>query len=359
MTIKPCLASISLWMIAASLGLLASDDRVAAQPLVTGDLSVYYNFDHFIDYVLDGSGNGFHAKVQDRNRFLLDNGHALATTGVISNDHTDPLRGFGAIRFNQSSVDGEEPVFLDMNGSVIAANAPAKVPASAVTVAAWLNLDVLNGPNEQNGPGSVLQMASAGPSFVMHYQIEGGGQIRVALRGQLQAQNIVSSGGDPYAGHPYPNQPDIDSSGSDPVPFPIHEWHHTAFTYDKDANGGVGEFAIYFDGVRIRGGPPNGLTSGLPTGPIDLGTWGLRAATDYYDGLGIGAVMDTGLRRLQGMMDEFYLFTRALSPAEIYILAHPELVPEPAGGSLLLIACATWAGARRRRHEKQRFASQA
>ena len=134
------------------------------------------------------------------------------------------------------------------------------------------------------------------------------------------------------------------------MPFPIHEWHHTAFTYDKNANAGAGEFAIYFDGVKIRSGPPNGLTGGVPTGPIDMGSWGLRAMTDFYDGLGIGAVMDTGLRRLQGMMDEFYLFTRALTPTEIHILANPQLVPEPTSCGLLVIALGLIAGSRRRRN---------
>jgi hypothetical protein len=191
-------------------------------------------------------------------------------------------------------------------------------------------------------------MSAAGPSFVMHYHVEGSGQIRVALRGPLQAQNIVSSGGAPYSAHPYPNQPDIDSNGASPMPWPTGEWHHTAFTYDENANGGAGEFAMYFDGVKIRSGPPNGMTAGIPTGPIDMGTWGLRAMNDYYDGLGIGAVMDTGLRRLHGLMDEFYLFTRALTPAEINLLAHPELVPEPASFGLLLVGCSLFAAMRRR-----------
>jgi hypothetical protein len=236
-----------------------------------------------------------------------------------------------------------------MDGAFIKATAPSKVPSSAVTVAAWLNLPLLGGPNEQNGPGSILQMASPGPSFVMHYHVEGSGQIRLALRGQLQAQNIVTSGGAPFSAHPWPNQPDIDANGAAPLPWPTNEWHHTAITYDKNANGGAGEFAMYFDGVKIRSGPPNGLTSGVPTGPIDMGTWGLRAIGDYYDGLGIGAVMDSGLRRLHGQMDEFYLFTRALSPAEINTLA---LVPEPTSFGLLLVSFGLLAGTRRRRRRE-------
>jgi hypothetical protein len=97
---------------------------------------------------------------------------------------------------------------------------------------------------------------------------------------------------------------------------------HVAYTYDKAANGGAGEFAMYFNGEKIRSGPPNGLTDGEPTGAIDLGVWDDRGAGDFYDGLGIGAVPDgAGARRLHGLMDEFYIFSRALSEAEIGTLA--------------------------------------
>jgi hypothetical protein len=157
---------------------------------------------------------------------------------------------------------------------------------------------------------------------VTHFQLETAGQIRLALRGELQAQNIVNSSGAPYTGHPFPNQPEIDASGAEPEPWPLNEWFHVAYTYDKAANGGAGEFAMYFNGVKIRSGPPNGLTSGEPTGPIDLGAWDDRGAGDFYDGLGIGSVPDqAGARRLHGLMDEFYIFSRALSEAEIGTLA--------------------------------------
>jgi len=59
----------------------------------------------------------------------------------------------------------------------------------------------------------------------------------------------------------------------------------------------------------------------VPTGAIDLGVWDDRGMGDYFDGLGIGAVPDSGGRRLHGLMDEFYIFDRALSPAEIGALA--------------------------------------
>ena len=300
---------------------VCASPNVRAQPLVTGDLTIYYDFDAFTQTVIDGSGNGFNGKVRDKTRNMLDEGVELSTSGVISNHTAMPKRGAGAIRFTQSPILGDDPVFLDLDGSAIKANAPTKVPKEAITVAAWLNLPEVNatigGQGNYNAPASIYQAASSGPSFVTHFHAEGNGTIRLALRGESQAQNIVNSGGAPFADHPYPNQAEIDSSGADPEPWPLNEWFHVAFTYDKNASGGAGEFAMYFNGVKIRSGAPNGQTSGVPTGPIDLGDWDLRAVGDFYDGLGIGAVMDTGGRRLHGLMDEFYIFSRALSDAEI------------------------------------------
>lgn len=300
---------------------LLGTSTTLAQPLVTGDLTIYYDFDSFTDIVMDGSGNGFNGKVQDSTRPTLDIGFDLFTSGVISNDTTNPKRGAGAIRIAQSEIPGEDPVFLDMDGSVIKANAPTKVPKEAITVAAWLNLPVvdgsLGGNSNLNSPASIYQAASSGPSYVTHFHAEGNGTIRLALRGENQNQNIVNSSGDPYSGHPYPNQPDIDANGAVPEPWPLGEWFHVAFTYDKNANGGTGEFAMYYNGTKIRGGAPNGLTDGFPTGAIDLGAWDTRSFSDWYDGLGLGAVMDSGGRRLHGLVDEYYIFSRALSESEI------------------------------------------
>lgn len=305
---------------------LAGGAVCCATPLVTGDLTIYYDFDSFTDTVMDGSGNGFNAKVQDGTRTTLDNGNTLFTTGVISNDAADPKRGAGAVRFAQSEVLGDEPVFLDLDGGVISANAPAKVPKSAITVAAWVNIPEIRtdigGSGNWNASASILQSTSAGSSFTTHYQLETDGRVRLALRGEFQNQNIVNSSGDPFfTGHPWPNQPDVDANGAEPQPFPLNEWFHVAFTYDKNASGG-GNFSMYYNGVKIRSGPPNGLTDGLPTGAIDLGAWADRGVGDFFDGLGIGSVPDGGgARRLHGLMDEFYIFSRALSDAEIGTLA--------------------------------------
>jgi hypothetical protein len=311
--------------------------NVSAQPLVTGDLTIYYNFDSFTDHVMDGSGNGFNGKVKDslpgadNMRNVTDEGLPLLTTGVISNDTTLTKRGAGSIKFTQSDQPLNDPVFLDMDGSVITANAPTKVPKTAMTVGAWLNIPEIHAPNtlgsgdDWNRDASIMQGASAGHA-TPHFQLQCNdvstsdcGRIRLSIRnGDNPSENITNANlvGGVDVGNPYVNQNEIDSMGAAPETYPLNEWFHLAFTFDQAANGGAGHYAVYYNGVVIRSGPSNG-----PADPKEIGAWALRGPVDFYDGLGIGAVYDSGDRRLHGNMDEFYLFTRALTPAEIATLA--------------------------------------
>jgi hypothetical protein len=311
---------------------------VLAQPLVTGDLTIYYDFNDFTNVVMDGSGNGFNAKVQDGTRNVLDGKTGrpdLVTTGVISNDKSNPKRGSGAIRFTQtddrwmdpnapdpSAEVLQDPVFLDLDGSVIVENAPTKVPTSAVTYAAWLNLAPVDTANGWNQDASIIQGSTSDQGHaVPHLQAQQDGSIRLSIRDQ-NSGNIVNTagGGSEWTSHPFPNQPEIDSNGAAPEPWPADEWFHVAATYDREADGGAGHFAVYFNGEVIRSGASNGPVAGN-----DIGQWGPRlfdTRQSFYDGLGIGAVYDSGGRRLHGMMDEFYLFTRALSEEEIQTLVN-------------------------------------
>jgi hypothetical protein len=313
---------------------------VLAQPLVTGDLTIYYDFDDFTNTVMDKSGNNFHGKVQDGTRKMLD-GTAprteLTTTGVITNDKSNPKRGAGAIRFTQTSdtwmdplgsdptaVVIQDPVFVDMDGGVIKANHPDKLPKEAVTYAAWVNLEPVNATNQWNSPASIFQGSTATGHGNPHIHAEGSGNFRVALRDDAGA-GIVSSNGAPWSAHPFPNQPDIDATGAAPELWPENEWFHLAVTYDKNADNGNGFYALYYNGEVIQSGPPNQQQG------ADLGEWALRefdSRPNYYDGLGLGAVYDSGGRRIHGMLDEVYIFTRALSEAEIDTLVN---IAPPAG----------------------------
>ena len=298
----------------------------ASEPLVTDDLLIYYDFDNFTNTVMDGSGNGFNGKVQDSTRNVLDQPFTLNTTGVISNDKTTVKRGEGAIRFTQSTVPGEDPVFVDMDGSVIAATADglggtaADLPheTNAISMAAWVNA------TGYDGDFTVFQGASGGHG-VPHFQIQSGtGQIRFTIRNNA-SQNLVDSGNaaGTSPGHPYPNQPDINSSGATPMPFPLNEWHHLAVTYDYNADWDgdgplTGHLDMYYDGVKIKS---MGM---VPAGAGPIGDWQLRGFSDFYDGLALGAVYDSGSRRTQGLLDEAYIFTRKLTDAEVLTLYNLE-----------------------------------
>jgi hypothetical protein len=314
---------------------------VVAQPLVSGDLTIYYDFDDFTNTVMDKSGNNFHGKVQDSTRKMLD-GTAprmeLTTTGVISNDKSNPKRGAGAIRFTQTSetwmdpmgqdpnaVVIQDPVFVDMDGGVIKANHPDKLPTEAVTYAAWVNLEPVDATNQWNSPASIIQGSTATGHGNPHIHAENNGTIRVALRDDFGG-GIVNSNGAPWGpSHPYPNQPEIDATGAAPEPWPANEWFHLAVTYDKNADNGNGFYALYYNGEVIQSGPPNQQQG------ADLGAWALRefdSRPNYYDGLGLGAVYDSGGRRIHGMLDEVYIFKRALSEEEIGMLVN---IAPPAG----------------------------
>jgi hypothetical protein len=307
-----------LWAALAAVGVfsLAAGQAHASTPLVTGGLVVYYDFDSFTNTVMDGSGNGFNGRVQDSTRNILDGDTGrpdITTTGVISNETVNVKRGTGAIRFNQSLVVGEDPVFVDMDGSKITAAHPELEPASAVTFAAWLNLEPVNntigGNSNLNTPASVIQ-GTPGPAGhgIPHFHAEGDGKIRFTIR-DATGTNIVNSSSN-FPTHPYPNQPDIDANGAAPMPWPTNTWFHLAATWDH----ATGLYSMYYNGTLIR------QSTELSAGP--MGQWDTHAFGEYYDGLGLGAVYDSGGRRTQGLEDELYVFNRALSAAEIQTLVN-------------------------------------
>ncbi len=81
-------------LVAVAVAVAMGAVQAVAQPLVTGDLTIYYNFDNFTDVVTDGSGNGFNGKVRDATRKMTDEFERgeLFTSGVISNDMSNPRR---------------------------------------------------------------------------------------------------------------------------------------------------------------------------------------------------------------------------------------------------------------------------
>jgi hypothetical protein len=295
--------------------LIFSSNQAAAQPLVSGGLVIYYDYDNFTNTVMDGSGNGFNGKVQDGTRNVLDQPFTLNTTGVISNDHSTFKRGGGAINFTHSTVAGEDPVFVDMDGQAVS-DSSVSIPAdtNAVTIAAWVNA-------RSYATDFSVQQGASGGHGVPHFQIQSNGQIRFTLRDNA-GQNLVDTGNaatpGTSVGHPWPNQLAV-NGGATGTPWPLNEWHHVAITYDYNgdwdgaASASTGHLDVFYDGVKIK-------TQGN-TGPGTLaGPWQLRGFADFYDGLGLGAVYDSGSRRTEGWLDETYIFNRKLTDAEVLTL---------------------------------------
>jgi hypothetical protein len=266
--------------------------------------------------VADGSGNGFDAKIRDVDFPTLAEYFGrgdLIDPGDISHDTTDPVRGAGAAKLTQNPNvgAGADPVYIDFQGEVINQNSPDSVPREAFTVAAWVNVT----QNMQDQ--SVLQTASADGSFATHFQLQNSGQIRVQLRSQFQSDNIVSSNADPYTAHPWPNQAAIDEAiamGQEPPagePYPFNEWFHVAVTYDSSDN----HFAMFYNGEEIRAGAANGNA-----GNSEMGDWG--GVFGHYVSAAIGGTANDGGRPFDGLVDEYYIFHRALSAEEIGTLAN-------------------------------------
>ncbi|MCK4887377.1 MAG: LamG domain-containing protein, partial [Planctomycetes bacterium] len=88
----------------------------------------------------------------------------------------------------------------------------------------------------------------------------------------------------------------------------IGEWMHFACTYDKDS-ADANNLKMYINGQYVYG---------IPAGAVSDPNIG----TDWSSGAAIGTTAD-GARPYKGQMDEFYMFNRALTPAEIATLASP------------------------------------
>ena len=253
-----------------------------AQPLVTGDLTLYYDFDESVgDQILDESGNGFDGTIVEGGANAL----------VI--DTVDPLRGPGAGVFQQSTNPLDDPVFVDVGGENITENFPEELPTDAITMAAWLRLTA-NMSNDQ----SVFQARSQDGSFSVLFQVQGDGRLRMTLREQQNNLTVVNV-------RRYTDGSDDNTAAV----FPVGEWFHYAGTYDAGAN----LWALYFDGAMIA----SGSGTGHP-----IGDWG--GVPSNFFAAGVGAIYDSNLRNLDGAVDELYVFHRALSAQEIETLHVPE-----------------------------------
>ncbi|MHC4119479.1 MAG: LamG domain-containing protein [Planctomycetota bacterium] len=203
--------------------------------------------------------------------------------GVVNGDITADPGGVrnGAARFATGS-------YLDLDGPSIA---PEHIPTSGITLAAWIKC-------ENTGQHHAIFNARASDStWLVHPEARSNGEFRWLLR---------SSGGttifDMRAGS-----------------VTWDEWLHFAGTYDKAS----GKASLFINGELVR-------EQNIADAQDIAGDWGQGARVGYN--------IDNA-RPFTGLMDMFWLFRRALSPAEIEKAMQGEayafaLSPDPADGAI-------------------------
>ncbi len=185
------------------------------------------------------------------------NGH----DGVVNGDVTAEAEGMfgGAANFANGG-------FLDLDGPSIPAE---DIPTSAMTLAAWIKIANTGGDHE------IFSARASDESWLIHPEPKSSGDIRWLLRSyggttifQIRAGAVTWD-----------------------------EWLHFAGTYDK----ATGKAALYINGELIEEMDVEN--------PADIaGDWGLGAR--------VGKTIDDG-RPYTGLMDEFRMYTRALSQDEV------------------------------------------
>ena len=181
--------------------------------------------------------------------------------GVVVGDVTAEPEGMynGAANFASGS-------YLDLDGPSIPAE---DIPTSAMTLAAWIKIANTGGDHE------IFSARASDESWLIHPEPKSSGDIRWLLRSyggttifQIRAGTMTWD-----------------------------EWLHFAGTYDKDS----GKAALYINGELIE--------ELDVADPADIaGDWDLGAR--------VGLTIDNG-RPFTGLMDEFRMYTRALSHDEI------------------------------------------
>ncbi|MBW7990102.1 MAG: LamG domain-containing protein, partial [Planctomycetes bacterium] len=181
--------------------------------------------------------------------------------GVVNGDVTAEAEGKlgGAANFANGG-------FLDLDGPSIPAE---DIPTSAMTLAAWIKIANTGGDHE------IFSARASDESWLIHPEPKSSGDIRWLLRSyggttifQIRAGTVTWD-----------------------------EWLHFAGTYDKES----GKAALYINGELIE--------EMVVENPADIaGDWGLGAR--------VGKTIDDG-RPFTGLMDEFRMYTRALSQDEV------------------------------------------
>ena len=145
----------------------------------------------------------------------------------------------------------------------------------SLTLMAWVRVDALD------RPFSGLMLTDGWTSGSVHWQITQHGTLRLGIHGDKQSNDY--------------DTPVLFTSGQ------FGRWIHLCTVYNRDAR----EVLHYVDG-RLANRLPLKFDTQLRLGAVELGNWGVPLQGNVY-----------AVRNLNGRMDEFALFGKALGADEI------------------------------------------
>ncbi len=274
-----------------------------ADPLVTGDLALYFDFDE--DWQATGvvpdksnNNNTYDAKVEGRiyraETAIRGDGAALFDSGGYYLPDVDP----GTIDTTWFPDD-----YLQLGTLAPLAGPPDPEGwGRELTISMWVNArrycDLSGGVNCDDM--SLFGVRSNSRAWISHFQLQNDGR----LRGQLRDDSGLDIAG--------PNV-FLDGSEAGGPAWPEEEWFMYTMTYDSNATfeGEDGHWVQYFNGEKFNEGYAVPVAEPDGAGNAELGSWGMA--------FNIGRDMDED-RQFHGYLDEYYIFTRALTPEEVVTL---------------------------------------
>lgn len=201
-------------------------------------------------------------------------GHNATVCGDVSGCPSG-IKWYGAAEF-LGEWGPTKYSYLDLDSP----NYPVEdIPRSAITLAAWVQC------RKTGKDHAILSCRASDNTWVVHPQINDNGTFRWLLRGPGSVTIFNLNG--------------VGTHGWD-------EWLHYAGTYDSKTGQGF----LYINGAVCA---PTNVTPG-------------QVIADWGTGARVGYNIDNA-RPFTGIMDEFYLFTRALTEPEVNDLLAAEVLP--------------------------------
>jgi hypothetical protein len=209
-----------------------------------------------------------------------------------------PSRAGGAVgaRWTEGRWPGKDALEFKRPGDRVRMNLDGSY--TALTFTAWVKVDAVD--KKYNA----LLLTDGYDSGEPHWQIHEDGSLMFSIA--YPKQNAGS--------HPVTNDNQIYYSRPVFTADTLGRWHHIAVSYDATS----GQVVQYFDGAEVSREIHAKHQPGRPItyGPCELGNWGLPTSTKNFP-----------IRNLNGAMDEFTIYSTALSTQQVqdlYLHGRPE-----------------------------------